>query len=278
MITDISLGGVSLTTTQWYCLGLSNPTFFAIQHSQSRRGNYPGVAIYAGKPLSYKFAGTWLIVGTTFSDLATQRENFRKLLSTILSNGSAVLTVTKSNGVILTSTVKSVKLSGDIKAEDKTATEILVEMESEYPFLLSQTVHNTTVNIFNGGGMAVPMAVPMDMSAGGSNEATINNAGEYLAYPTLEFYGPLINPTITNVTTGEQLSISYTLPTVNDKLTVDCYNRTAIVSPANTNARQYVSGSFLTLKPGDNKIRLGNGDTSQTGYANVIYNDHYMGI
>jgi phage-related protein len=88
----------------------------------------------------------------------------------------------------------------------------------------------------------------------------------------------MTNPTLTNLTTGEQLSITYNLTTTSDTLVVDTYNRTAIIYPSGNNGRAYVSGDFLTLQPGANDLALSSGSSTNESLATVEYYDHYLGI
>lgn len=277
MIDAVSLGGTSLTDGKYHLMSMQ-AGYPQISHTIVNRGNFHGAKIYPGKFQSMRINTEWNVVGTSFSDFATQRENFRKTISTILATGAKTLSIQKSNGTTLTASIKAAKLSADIKSEDGVGGTFLVEFDAEYPFLLGSVLHSQDVSIYSGGGMAIPMPIPLDLSNGASNLATITAAGEFTAYPTITFKGPLINPTLTNLTTGEQLSIAYTLDTVTDQIQIDTYNRTATLLPSGSNARAYISGDFLTLQPGDNSLVLGAGTYNASAKATVEFYDHYLGV
>lgn len=278
MITSITLGSTLLTNDSRFCTGINTLSFPVIGSSSSKKGGWAGSKIVQGKPEKLKFAMEWMIVGTSFSDLATQREDFIELLGEILSEGEQTLKISKSNAVDIQITVNSVNVAGDIRAEDKNATRLLVTFESEYPFLVSQTLFSQTINVINQGGMGIPMGIPMDMGVGGTGAATVTNGGNFEAYPVITFYGPLTNPSITNITTGKTLNLNLTLASETDYVVVDIFNRTALLYPGGTNARRYLSGDFWTLAKGNNIINIGNPTYTSIGKAVLLYRDHYLNL
>lgn len=280
MITQVDLGSATLTNSKRLLQAVKNLTFPEINITALRRGSFPGQKVSFGKPTGYKFALEWAVVGDTFSDLATQRETFLKLFGEIIKDGSKTLKINKSNAVNVQIDVVGVKVAGEVMAEDGTASKLLIDLISEYPYLMSQTLQSYDVFILNGGGMGIPMSIPMDMSINGANEATLNNGGNIEAFPILTFYGPINNPSIQNVTTGKQLSLSYNLLSSSDYIVVDTFKRTVnlYISGAQTNARRYASGDFWTLQPGNNVIHLTTGTYNPTGKCKVEWRDHYLGI
>ncbi len=280
MITRVDLGATQLTNSNRYLQSASNLAFPDIMATIARKASFAGQKVQLGKPGGYKFAMDWLVTGSSFSDLASQRETFIKLLGQLIKDGSYTLKIYKSNSINVQIEIFSVGVSGSVDAKDGATSKVLVDFASEYPFLLSQTENSSDVLVFNGGGMAIPMGLPMDMSAGGSNEATLTSNGNVGAYPTLTFFGPLSNPSIQNVTTGKILSVNYSLASISDYLIIDTFKRTALLysgSPSGINVRQYVSGDFWTLEPGNNLIHLGNSSVT-SGKCTVKWRDHYLGI
>lgn len=278
MITDITLGTTQLLNSNRFCLGISNLSFPMISYSSVKKGSFPGQKIAAGKFSSFKFALEWIIVGSSFSDLAVQRETFAKLMGEIIKDETKTLKISKSNGVNIQIDVKAVTVSGDIKAEQGVGSSLLTEFEAEYPFLVSQSQVNQDVFIFAGGGMSIPMSIPMDMSVGAANEVMVTNNGNYEAYPIFTLYGPLTNPSLTNFTTNKTLNINYTLADSSSYIVIDCFLRTALLYPSKTNVRQYISGDFWTMAIGSNTIRLSNVSVNPTGKCVVNFRDHYLGI
>jgi hypothetical protein len=277
MITAVSLGSTLLTDgISRFCTAVRNLTFPLFASTPSPRGSFAGQKIALGKPTSYKFALEWLVLGADIPGLATARENFQKILAVVLTQGAQTLKITKSNGVQVQIDIKTVNLTGDISADTPQATAMVMECETEYPYLMSQTLSGVTANIFQGGGMAIPMGIPMSMGNGGANELVVASNGTVDAFPTFTFTGPLANPTLTNLTTGKVLNINTTLNS-GQSLTVDTYNRTVLLNGV-TNYRQYVSGDFWTLTQGNNVVHLSAAVYNAVGNCLINYRDHYIGL
>lgn len=148
--------------------------------------------------------------------------------------------------------------------------------------IVSQTLQSESIYIFNGGGMAIPMTIPMDMSGGGGNSTTVTNNGNSESFPTLTFHGPLENPSLTNSTTGQGINILYTLNTQDDYIVIDIKNRTAraYINGSNepVNIKQYVSGDWMTIGSGQNLLALGNANYNATARCVVVFRDTYLGV
>ncbi|QQG43390.1 MAG: phage tail family protein [Candidatus Daviesbacteria bacterium] len=278
MIDAVFLAGIQLDNNKRFVTGIRNPTFPNISYTSAKKGGFVGQSVSVGNFSSYQIVMEWQIVGSSRSDLATQRDDFAKLLGAIIRNGTQSLRIDRSNGVDLQIDVNAVKITGDVQSDDTTSSKLLVEFATEYPFLQSITQQDEDVNIFTGGGMSIPMPIPMDMSVGGSNDVTIINGGTYSAYPRFEFFGPLQNPSLANITTGETLNLNMNLLTSSDSVVVDTFLRTAVLNPGGSNIRQFITGEFFTLEPGNNLLHLGAGAFNTQGKVMVTFRDHYLGI
>lgn len=148
--------------------------------------------------------------------------------------------------------------------------------------LLSQELHSQQLNIFSGGGMAIPLEIPVNMSSGGSIETVINNAGDISSFPLITIYGTIEDPTLSNQTTGESFSLDYTLSSADEFITIDVETRTVLYyadqNTAPVNIRQYFSGDWFDIEPGNNSIKLVVANTSDTGFAIIRWRDAFLGI
>lgn len=70
-------------------------------------------------------------------------------------------------------------------------------------------------------------------------------------YPIWEVVGPAENPTISDITTGTTISYNDTVA-LGETLIVDMFNKTALLN--GTSVVSKISGEWLYLKPGDNRI------------------------
>jgi hypothetical protein len=145
----------------------------------------------------------------------------------------------------------------------------------------SQVLHESRINIFEGGGMPIPMGIPMDMSAGTSVETNILNAGDFTSYPQITIYGSIEDPTITNLTTGESFSLDYTLTSSDERIEIDFKKHTVLYFADPTangvNIRDKFINDFFLLAPGNNTIKLVVVNSADTGYAQIKWRDSYLG-
>lgn len=276
MINTVTLGSIQLNSETRILTSVKNLSFPFIQYSATRKTGFAGQSVSPSNFASYKFAFEFTIGAGNFSDLATAREQFTADISQALSQTDQTLYISKSNGIDLQIELRGTDIQADLDSRETISSVYRIEFEAEYPFLQSQTEKSTIVGVFDGGGMAIPMDIPMDMSSGGTNEATITNDGNADAYPVFTFKGALTNPSLTNFTTGLTLNINQTLASASNQIVVDTFLRTVVINPGSTNGRQYSTGDFWTLIPGDNLVRLGS--ALDGGTCTVFYRDHYLGL
>lgn len=86
-------------------------------------------------------------------------------------------------------------------------------------------------------------------NGGGPSYITVNGVDD--ALPVWYVTGPCVNPTLTNSTTGISITWTGTVPS-GQTLIVDMGAQTATMEGANV--FQFISGSWLTLSPGTNRI------------------------
>lgn len=278
MITSVFIGATQLDSATRILTSVKNLSFPFIQYSATRKAGFGGQSVSPSNFASYKFAFEFAIGGTGFSDLASAREGFTAILAQALSENDQTLYINKENGINLQIALKGVDITSDLDSRETISSVYRIELEAEYPFLQSQTLNTESAHVFAGGGMPIPMPIPMPMNSGGSNELIINQGGNAPAYPQFLFYGPLTNPSLTNVTTGQVFNLNYTLTSGYDKILVDTFLRTVLIDPYLTpiNGRQYASGDFWTLEPGNNIIHLGS--SVDGGRVEIIYRDHWYGL
>lgn len=103
-------------------------------------------------------------------------------------------------------------------------------------------------------------------SGGGPVNVTVNGVDS--ATPVWHVYGPCTNPTLTNSTTGEALTWNSTVPS-GQELIIDMGTQTATLEGANV--FEYVSGSWVTMQPGINRISYTAGNT--TDGSRIYWNE-----
>lgn len=163
-----------------------------------------------------------------------------------------------------------------------TAGDFVVDLFAPNIRILSQELHQQNIQIFEGGGMAIPMEIPTDMGVGGTTETQITNAGGFTALPYWIIRGTIEDPQLVNATTGEDFTINYTLTSADERIEIDVENRTVLYfaddNATGVNIRQYFSGDWFELAAGNNTIKLVVADTADTGYAIIQWRDAYIGL
>lgn len=108
--------------------------------------------------------------------------------------------------------------------------------------------------------------------------ATFTNLGTVPTYPqSIDVYGPVNTPVITNTRTGEFLKVAVNLTSVSDHLQIQ-YNKDYLSVTLNgVNNLRYVStdSTFFKLKPGGNGIALTGSTIASGSYATVTGYDGY---
>ena len=278
MIINVNLGGYQLTSNQIFLQNIQNASFPETVYTRSKRGGYQGNKMPTPSFASYQFVLQFQVIGLSFTDLNAQRTAFFKILGYIHSTGVQTLVLTRSDGVQLQIDIKAIQVTGDYSTDDVTSCIVQVTLLAEYPFLQNAQQQSQDVLIFNGGGMSVPMGVPLNLSNGASTAVTITNNGNYPAYPIFTFAGTLTNPVLTNTSTGDSLSLNYTLPTSSDKIIVDCYQRTVIIQPSGNVGRQYFTGKFWAVPIGTSTIQLTSSGVGENGKCTIAFRDTYLNV
>ena len=108
--------------------------------------------------------------------------------------------------------------------------------------------------------------------------ATATNNGTIPVYPqSIDVYGPVTNPKVTNTTTGEYIQINCTLASSTDHLQIQ-YNKDYLgvyLNGVSQLQNRTTDSTFFKLKPGGNALAL-TGNTISTGsYVDVFYYDGY---
>lgn len=124
---------------------------------------------------------------------------------------------------------------------------------------------------------------------GGLNDTeNIAYTGTWLEYPTIELTGPMTNPVITNLATGETIALTYDIPAgVTVTITLTYGNKTVTDSLGNNLIGTVTPASALAsfhLAPdpeaagGINPINVAAGSVGASASAVISYFDRYLGF
>lgn len=160
-----------------------------------------------------------------------------------------------------TASLKSGKVTGTL--------EFLAGDPRWYGATLESAVLNVTAP---ASGYGFDKSFDFGFGGGTSGAVTCTNDGTIATPPSLTLIGPLTNVTVANETTGESMTITYTLGS-GEVLTVDFVNRTVLLG--GTASRYYaMSGDWWELAPGANTIRMN--ASAGTGTATLEWRDAWL--
>lgn len=153
----------------------------------------------------------------------------------------------------------------------------VVEFWATDPRIYSQasTTQTVTQAVPSGTGLTFPITFPLSFGGavvGGQFVAT--NAGEFAAPWTATIAGPITNPTLENVTTGQTLAFTGSVGS-SETLVVSSLDRAVLLNGSASRYSWLVVGSaWWQLAPGANTVRLAG--TSGSGSVSFTYRSAWV--
>lgn len=152
------------------------------------------------------------------------------------------------------------------------------------PVWYNPTLKTVTLDLSTSTGQLVfPITFPISFGNISSTGVSVAYAGNWQSYPTIYIYGPIDQPVITNVTTGEIIALAAAIP-AGDIVTITlAFGAKSIINLAGTDliATVTASSNFGTfhLEPGNNLFTIaGNSiDPAVTKFV-LEYYERYIGI
>ena len=131
------------------------------------------------------------------------------------------------------------------------------------------------------GGLAFPASFPASFAVQGSTMVVLN-AGDIAAPIRIEIPGPVLNPVVENLTTGEQIALTLEVDAGKTVLIDTAYGnllcRLVASNGTQTNAMQYLSSdsTFWQLVPGENIVTFST--PSGSVVVSIEYASRYTGV
>lgn len=249
-------------------------TKYSISDILSKHGVKIGNALFRNKAFSVNL----LVSGNSSDQLISRRKLLFQYLS--VKNYSPddkikfEFQLSNNLNLLIYGVIKDV--ADNINSDLINATEINFVIETEYPFFVTKKQYQVTIPVSEGGGCAIPMAIPLDMSIGAIVGAFVSSGGNVFSHPVIKLIGPLTNPVITDTTNGRTLSLQATIAS-DDYYLIDTYERT-VLDKNNSNRLDKMSGEFLVINPGENFFKLLTDSGFDTGFVEVIYPYSYVSL
>lgn len=131
-----------------------------------------------------------------------------------------------------------------------------VELFASDPLIYSNAETTATLNLAQApGGMTFDLVFDLIFGGGGSfGSATLTNSGTATAPVVIRINGPVTNPTVRNVTTGQSLTLTATLAS-GDYIDVDTAARTVLLNGTADRYSYLTTPQWWGIQPGANEIR-----------------------
>lgn len=186
-----------------------------------------------------------------------------------------------------------VRRSGKLTEAYPTLTDVTftIGLVAPDPRLYAMAQRGITIGLLPptpGGGFTVPFTLPVHLNAAPPPGVAIGtNGGNFNSPPVALITGPVVGPSLTNLTTGQTVSWSTLTLGTADVLVVDFLTRQAYVNPsmhsttpgmASTGGTYWpadVNSAWWQLAPGDNQLAYG-GTAGSGSTAQLFWRDSYI--
>lgn len=151
------------------------------------------------------------------------------------------------------------------------------------PIIYSETLKLASTQTSNPttstGAAKFPFAFPIVFGSTLYDvSAVATNIGNIPSYPvSIDVYGPITNPRITNAINGQYLQVNTTLNSVSDILHIE-YNNSKLIVTVNGNTVVHLvttDSTYFKIEPGSNIISLSGATIGTGAYAVLSYRDSY---
>lgn len=255
--------------------GLGYSTKYSMNEILSRHGARLGNSVFRNKVVNIGLS----VYGTTIAEHIAKRNDLYKYLTVdnYSTDDKISLEFVRSDNLSLVLSGVLRDVNNPIGVGMTVESMINFSLETEFPFLKSKQLYSVIVPVATDGGAAVPMEIPLDMTAGASSFAIVPNGGNIFSYPTIRIYGPATNPILEDVLNDREMSFQVTLGS-GDWYEIDTFERT-VVDQTGANKLDELIGDFLIVPAStENQFRLLTDSSLETGYAQIIYPYTYVSI
>jgi len=151
-----------------------------------------------------------------------------------------------------------------------------VELKCDSPMFGSETSTDYTIGLATGGGSPVKFAVPTPVGALAGGFVDIDNQGDVEAYPEMiKIDGLVVNPTITNSTTGKSFQIGTTITSGNYVQIYRNQQGEFILYNGSANYYEYFTGDIFKLAKGTNTLRF-TASSGSGALATITWRDRFL--
>jgi hypothetical protein len=279
VVASVTFNGLSLDVAPYHIEvveGLiGSPDIRSADRPRTTNGLVPGVDRYSGRAVTMTVnivADTPTAISEAVSAFATAFSAPKDVDSPLTFTIPGV-----ASGLAARLNVRPRKMSVPIdRTYHQGAAVASVELFAADPLIYSDTTGLVTLlSDWDVGGLLFDLEFDAIFGGGGSfGTSTINNAGSAVAPVFITINGPVTNPEIRNVTTGQSLGFTVTLD-VGELLEIDSAARTVMLGGSADRYSYLTLPQWWGLVPGRNEIRYF-ADAAVASIATVRYRSAWI--
>lgn len=152
-----------------------------------------------------------------------------------------------------------------------------IDMLAYEPFIRSTTLNQANLVVASVTGFIIPFEIPFILGSGVTGDVVVTNNG-ISTYPTITLNGPLTNPQVKNLTSGEFIKLNLTINSGN-QVVIDVENKTIVLNgTTNVLYTKSAGSSWWQLLNGNNTIRLSTSIAGEGGNGLMEWYEVYAGL
>ena len=218
------------------------------------------------------------ILGATRAAMYEKRQEMMRILNPKL--GPGVLTYTNDHTCKeISATPETAPVPSDIFV---ISNRFSISFYCHLPFWMDPGYESVVLR-YMMGGLTFPMILPTAFSER-SYKRVMTNSGDVETPFEIEFYGPAINPTVKNNSTGEVIIVKRTLKEGETLLISTEFGkkRVEVLRPDGSRENVFnwidLSSSFFQLLTGDNELEYTSNNDSYISSVLIKYRNRYVGV
>lgn len=246
------------TVTGWDSPDLSYDT----TTKANDHGLFPGLSLYGGRQIT--------VAGVTLAPDVTTLRAARDRLD-LLAQAGVDVTLTSVEGRSITGRLSGALLKKSISEQQA---QFSIPLLCADPFKYGAGHSNTLALPVASDGAFFPLYFPLALS-GDNTTVTVANNGTRAAAPLVTFIGPVVNPSITLVNTGQWWGFDITLAAT-DRLVADASDGSVLMNGTPARWVQDPASQPFWLPSGTCTLAFNAGAYSSAAVCTVAFSDTYL--
>jgi hypothetical protein len=252
--------------------------------NQTQKAPYQDGSTYIGSVLEERIIPIELkIVGTSFDDMSSKRQVLSRIFNPKCGEGELTLGIGSRSLIANVVSDFIPKFSGTTEGFGENFQRCLLQVTAHQPYWTEKLKVSKALKAYQGN-FSVPFSFPMEFGISGE-KTILSNTGHVDTPVTIEIQGPVVNPQVRNLTTGQVFRINKSVSS-NEVIHIDTTpmaKRVEVIRDGLTIMSvmgwvDYAVSDFWQLVPGDNEIEYTADAGDQGAIVAVSWHNRYAGM